>query len=253
MSHSSKVISPLRLPASLAVPGVEAFTTLRGHGRSIGPYAGLNLGAHVGDRAASVAANRQHLCAALGGNIKPVWLEQVHGTRVIAAHAPSSLTADAAWTDRAGVACAVMTADCLPVVFAADHGRCVAVAHAGWRGLAAGILTSTVNALPVPADQLHVWLGPAIGPEVFEVGAEVHASFIDAFGVQAEACFRPAQRRAKWLCDLYALARLSLAALGCTRITGGERCTLTELSNFYSYRRDGVTGRMATLVYLAPN
>lgn len=252
----SKVAEPLslpRLPASLAVPGVKAFTTLRGQGRSVGPYAGLNVGAHVGDKPSSVAANRQYLYSALPDKTKPVWLEQVHGTRVVAAHAPASLIADGAWTDRTGVACAVMTADCLPVVFAAADASCVAVAHAGWRGLAAGILASTVNALPVPAQRLHVWLGPAIGPAAFEVGVEVQAAFIDALGASAAACFRPVEGGDKWLCDLYALARLSLLQLGCARVTGGEYCTLTEDNDFYSYRRDGITGRMATLVYLQPN
>jgi len=253
MHRSVDPLAPWRVSADLGIAGVEAFTTLRGQGRSAGVYAGLNLGAHVDDRPSDVAANRHALCARLPGKTKPVWLEQVHGTRVIAAHAPASLTADAAWTDRTGVACAVMTADCLPVVFAADDGSCVAVAHAGWRGLAAGILTSTVKAMPLSAQRLRVWLGPAIGPEAFEVGGEVVASFVKTLGLPAEACFQPKADGEKWLGDLYALARLSLARLGCEQVTGGDYCTFQQPHDFYSYRRDGVTGRMATLVYLQPN
>ena len=253
MNNSLETLMPWRVSADLGVPGVEAFTTLRGQGRSTGVYSSFNLGTHVGDRPSDAAANRYALCARLPGKTKPVWLEQVHGTRVIAAHAPESLTADAAWTDRTGVACAVMTADCLPVVFAAEDGSCVAVAHAGWRGLAAGILTSTVKAMPISAAHLRVWLGPAIGPEAFEVGAEVVAAFVKTLGLPAEACFQPNVDGEKWFGDLYALARLSLARLGCAQVTGGEYCTVNQPNDFYSYRRDGVTGRMATLVYLQPN
>lgn len=234
-----------------APPAVRAVTTTRHGGVSGGAWASMNPADHVGDDAAAVAANRARLRGVLALPAEPVWLEQVHGVRVVeAAGAGERPAADAAWTGRTGVVCAVLTADCLPVVFADRAGRCVAVAHAGWRGLAAGVLEATLGALPVPAADLMVWLGPAIGPAAFEVGAEVRAAFLDHDAAAAPA-FAPGRDGAHWFADLYTLARRRLVAAGVPAVYGGGWCTHTDGSRFYSYRRDGVTGRMATLAWLA--
>jgi hypothetical protein len=211
----------------------------------------MNPAGHVGDAAAAVAANRARLREALALPAEPVWLEQVHGVRVVeAAQAGDLPAADAAWTDRPGVVCAVLTADCLPVVFADRAGRCVAVAHAGWRGLAAGVLEATLGQLPVPPAELLAWLGPAIGPAAFEVGAEVRAAFL-AHDAAAAHAFVRGRDGAHWFADLYTLARQRLAAAGVHAVFGGGCCTYTDSRRFFSYRRDGVTGRMATLAWLA--
>lgn len=228
---------------------VGAFATTRSGGVSGGVFASLNLGNHVGDDPAAVAANRDLVCRHLGG--RPVWLSQVHGVTAVDAAAVAGTAppeADAAFSRRPGVACAVMTADCLPVLFCDDAGTVVAVAHAGWRGLQAGVLEATVRAMGVPAGSLMAWLGPAIGPGAFEVGGEVREAFV---GVAAEAvaAFKPAAE-GKWLADIYLLARQRLAAQGVTRVFGGDFCTVTDRERFFSYRRDGQTGRMASLIWL---
>lgn len=266
------------LHSPVNLPGVAALTTLRSGGFSGGPFHSWNFGAHVGDDASSVAKNRRALAKLLPDEREPIWLNQVHGSRCIEARdVTPSTEADAIWTQEPGIACAVVTADCLPVVFASADSSVVAVAHAGWRGLAAGVLQATVSALPCHPSALHVWLGPAIGPAAFEVGAEVRAEFMASPGASAEHCFIPVGanqaplNRArmsqapeedlktggepepqKYLADLYGLARVVLSSCGVTRVTGGDHCTYTETDKFFSYRRNGVTGRMATVVVINP-
>ncbi|HEX4895473.1 MAG TPA: peptidoglycan editing factor PgeF [Solimonas sp.] len=231
-----------------APPGVHALQTLRGQGASIGPWAGLNLGDHCGDEPACVAANRLALREGLHLPGEPGWLRQVHGTAVARLPATVPLPeADAAWTDRAGVVCAILTADCLPVVLAADDGSVVAAAHAGWRGLAGGVLEATVAALPVAPQRLRAWMGAAIGPAAFEVGPEVRAAFVGRDPATAVA-FRPGAGD-RWLADLYALARRRLMQMGVSRVDGGGECTYGAADRWYSFRRDRLCGRMATLIW----
>jgi len=226
---------------------VGALVTTRAGGVSRAPYTGLNLGGHVGDDPASVAQNRAILRAALPA--EPVWLKQVHGGAVFDADGGNASTeADASMTRQAGRVCAVLTADCLPVLFCDHDGSVVAAAHAGWRGLVGGVLEATVAAMQVPADSVMAWLGPAIGVQAFEVGDEVREAFV-AMQPHASAAF-VAQRRGKWLADIYALARLRLQRIGVNHIYGGGTCTYSEAARFYSYRRDGATGRMASLIWL---
>ena len=230
--------------------GVRAISTTRAGGFSEGCYAGFNLGLHVGDRAQHVEQNRRLLREALRLPGEPCWLEQRHGTRVIRLPAARSeaLRGDAAYTNVRGTVCAVQTADCLPVLFCDRQGSCVAVAHGGWRGLLDGVLENTVRALPVPASQLLCWLGPAIGPARFEVDAALRERFVGKVGDLAPA-FTPG-RSGKCLADLYRIARILLAIQGVHAVTGGTHCTHTEGEKFFSYRRDGITGRQATLVWL---
>jgi hypothetical protein len=229
--------------------GVKAYSTTRHGGVSLPPYDSLNLGTHVGDDAQAVACNRQRLVAGAGLPQMPVWLEQVHGTRVLAldGQMPDDLQADAVYSNVAGQVCAVMTADCLPVLFASQAGDEVAAAHAGWRGLCDGVLERTVERFTAAPGKLTVWLGPAIGPQRFEVGAEVRAAFIAA-NVAAASAFIPYGD--KFLADIYLLARQRLQRAGIFAINGGNRCTVTEMSHFFSYRRDGVTGRLASLIWV---
>ncbi|KAA8996217.1 polyphenol oxidase [Affinibrenneria salicis] len=228
---------------------VGACGTTRNGGLSLAPYASLNLGNHVGDNADTVLANRLRLSAGAGLPAQPVWLNQVHGTHV--ARLPlgqdDGVTADAAYTNQAGTVCAVMTADCLPVLFCSIAGDEVAAAHAGWRGLCAGVLEATLSHFQAPADRIMAWLGPAIGPQQFEVGAEVREAFITSDPRSAQA-FLPHGER--FLADIYQLARLRLQTVGVQKIYGGQHCTVSEAQKFFSYRRDGVTGRMASLIWL---
>jgi polyphenol oxidase len=248
-----------------APAGVRALSTFRSGGASAAPYASLNLGDHVGDWLMAVAENRRRLKAAAGLPAEePAWLMQVHGTKVIDLDAavagpldPADLgasgpvgPADAAFTRRRGRVCAILTADCLALVLAADSGDLVAAAHAGWRGLAGGVIEATVKALQVAPEQLIAWLGPAIGPEHFEVGAEVRQAFVEG-DLGAEAAFVP-NARGRFMADLSALARRRLAALGVSRIYGGGHCTYADKDRYFSHRRDGVTGRQATLIWLEP-
>lgn len=227
---------------------VRALQTTRIGGCSPAPWASFNLGDHVGDDPARVAANRTTLRRLLPG--EPCWLRQVHGTVAVDVEKVAEMTtADAAWTARPGSVCAVMTADCLPVLFCDRAGTTVAAAHAGWRGLAAGVLEAAIVAMNVAPGELLAWLGPAIGPANFEVGDEVRAAFL-AHDPAATTAFAT-HGRGKWLADIYALAARRLVAAGVTAISGGDWCTLADQERFYSYRRDGVTGRMATLVWLA--
>jgi YfiH family protein len=232
-----------------APASVGSLATTRRGGVSGGVFAELNLGDHVGDVPAAVAANREILRQRAGA--RPVWLRQVHGRRVVDLDLePGRLPAeaDAALARKPGVACVVMTADCLPVLFCDLHGTVVAAAHAGWRGLLAGVLEATVAAMKVPGRELMAWLGPAIGPQAFEVGGEVREAFTGA-DADAAAAFRPSAG-GKWLADIYRLARQRLAGQGVVRVSGGGFCTVSDAARFFSHRRDGRTGRMASLVWL---
>lgn len=241
-------MAELLFPDWPAPANVRAAQTTRSGGVSPAPWNALNLGDHVGDEALRVAANRAELRQSLPA--EPVWLQQVHGTRVLdAAMAAERPEADAAWARQAGVVCAVMTADCLPVLFCDKAGTVVAAAHAGWRGLQAGVLEATLAAMATPAAEILAWLGPAIGPQAFEVGDEVRAAFCSVDPAAAEA-FRE-HGNGKWLANIYQLAGQRLRAAGVRSISGGGYCTLSDSARFFSYRRDGVTGRMATLVWLA--
>lgn len=225
---------------------VRSCVTTRSFGPSQSPFDCFNLGDHVGDDPQQVQANRDWLAQQLG--CAPVWLEQVHGIEVVEARPGTVATADACWSRTPGVACAIMSADCLPVLLTDRAGSCVAAAHAGWRGLVAGVLEQSITAMQVPVHEVLVWLGPAIGPAVFEVGPEVRTAFVAQHAAAASA-FVPSARAGHWLADLYQLARIRLAALGVQAVFGGGQCTLSD-ERFYSYRRSAVTGRMASLVWL---
>jgi YfiH family protein len=253
-----------------APPGVRSAFTLRTGGVSEVPYDSLNLGAAIGDAPDAVAENRRRVRAKLRLPAEPVWLEQVHGTAVVdlsglgAPRLPGSsqagdgagdstrppLIGDASVAWGAGVVCAIRVADCMPVLFAARDGSAVAAAHAGWRGLAGGVLEATVQRLGMPPSRLIAWMGPAIGPTHFEVGDEVRDAFTatDANAVSSFA----ANERGRWQCDLYALARRRLEVIGISGIYGGGCCTFAEPQRFFSFRRDGQCGRMAALIWIEP-
>jgi len=232
---------------------IGAVMSTRAGGVSEAPFDSLNFGRSAGDAPAAVDENRRRFAASLDG-ARPVWMSQVHGARVLRLPVDGGaapLAADAAITTEPGIACTVMVADCLPVLFAAPSGRGVGAAHAGWRGLAGGVLETSVAALCEAAGcaplELQAWLGPCIGPRQFEVGAEV----VEAFGGGARFVARPRPDGAmRWLADLPGLARDRLRAVGVTQITGGTWCTVEDASRFFSFRRDGVSGRMAAAVWL---
>lgn len=247
---------------------VHAVFTTRAGGLSAAPYDSLNLGDHVGDQPADVSANRTILQQAI--QAKPVFLQQVHGTQIewISPDTPQGTPADGCITDKRGMACTIMVADCLPVLLTNEQGTVVAAVHAGWRGLAGeggqGVLEeiievfSALDAVDTTkiAIKIIAWLGPCIGPDVFEVGPEVRDAFV-AWDPMAEALFKPSHRATglgKWLADLQGLARLRLAAMGVTQIYGNDGsepwCTVSNPSQFFSYRRDGVSGRMAACIWL---
>ena len=248
-----------------APTNIGALTTTRLGGYSLAPYGlnknlpgGLNLGVHVGDDHDLVMCNRQLLARALPS--MPIWLNQVHSDDVVVLdeHAPPNQIADAAVTAVPNIVCAVLTADCLPVLFCDRGGRAVGAAHAGWRGLCGGVLEATALAHAdaagcAPCDQL-AWLGPAISRHQFEVGEDVFAAFMAAALANefhaTSGAFYPSGNPNKKLCDLYALARIRLRRVGIKHVYGGEYCTLTQAQHFYSYRRDGITGRMASLIWL---
>ena len=238
-----------------APPAVRAAFTLRMGGVSAAPFDSLNVGAHVGDAGAAVTENRRRVRAQLRLPVEPSWLEQVHGIEVADLDAASArasaaqLTADAAIARGAGSVCVMQVADCMPVLFAARDGCAVAAAHAGWRGLAAGVLEATLARLAVAPAGLIAWLGPAIGPAHFEVGGEVRAAFL-AHDAAAAAAFT-ANTRGRWQCDLNALVRRRLSAAGVTAVFGGGWCTYSDPLRFFSYRRAGPCGRMAALIWLA--
>jgi YfiH family protein len=241
-----------------APPGVRALSTFRTGGVSTAPYGSLNLGSHVGDAPAAVAENRRRLRVAAGLPAEPVWLEQVHGCHVADLDAvpdPGGLgrvgPADAAVTRLPGRVCAILTADCLPVLLAAESGDLVAATHAGWRGIASGVIEAAVAAMTAAGatpGRLLAWLGPAIGPRHFEVGAEVREALL-ASDPGAQAAFAP-NARGRFMADLGMLARRRLEARGIDRIYGGGECTFDVADKYFSYRRDGVTGRQAALIWL---
>jgi len=230
-----------------APPTVRALVTTRAGGASRGPYASFNLDPRVGDDPSAVERNRETLRSALPSD--PLWLHQVHGAEVVAAEsAPARPRADGAVARTRHSVCAVLTADCLPVLLASRSGEVVGIAHAGWRGLAAGVIEATIARMAVAAAQVVAWLGPAIGPRAYEVGQDVYDAFVAADAGAAQAF--TALGAGKHLADLYALARRRLAAAGVEAVYGGGFCTHAEGQRFYSYRRDRTTGRFASLVWM---
>jgi YfiH family protein len=229
---------------------VRAAFTLRGGGVSAAPFDSLNIGAHVGDEAAAVVENRRRVRTRLSLPAEPAWLEQVHGTRVAELDAPGVATgpADGVVTREKGRVCAVQVADCLPVLFSSPDAAAVGAAHAGWRGLAAGVLEATIAQLEVEPTRLIAWLGPAISAVHFEVGDEVRSAFLARD--PGAGCAFARNSRDRWQCDLNVLARRRLAALGVGRVCGGVWCTYADRARFFSYRRDGRCGRMAALIWL---
>lgn len=233
---------------------VRAAMSLRAGGVSGAPYDTMNVGVHVGDAPEAVAENRRRLRSALGLVSEPLWLEQIHGTDVvnlddIGPQESTPIRADAAVTRTPGRACVIQVADCMPVLFAAANGSVVGAAHAGWRGLANGVLEGTVAAMRTDAASLHAWLGPAISQPHFEVGEEVRAAFV-AHDPSATVAFR-ANERQRWQCDLDTIARQRLSAIGVRHIFSAAGCTYADRVRFFSYRRDGQCGRMAALIWLA--
>ncbi|CAN7357683.1 peptidoglycan editing factor PgeF [Trinickia sp. LjRoot230] len=273
MNHRDLTLADCLQPSWRVSPRVRALVTTRAGGVSLPPYGrfgdgtelpgGLNLGPHTGDDASRVEQNRARVAALTAAHA--AWLEQIHGDTIVDAEQALACDAvpqaDASVTSAPGVACVVMVADCLPVLLCDPAGRAVGAAHAGWRGLAAGIVEKAAlrvaAAAGVPAHSLHAYLGPAIGPRAFEVGPEVRETFLgQADGPKerertASAFVASAATPGKYFADLYALARLRLGRHEITQVTGGQACTFTERERFYSYRRDGVTGRMAALIWLA--
>lgn len=230
-----------------APPNVRAIITTRAGGASRGAYAGLNLGMRSGDAAEDVARNRASLRQWLPA--EPLWLRQVHGTRVVeAGSAESNPEADAAYARAPGRVCAALSADCLPLLLCDEQGTTVAAVHAGWRGLCSGVIEQALRAMERPPQALLAYLGPAIGPAAYEVGAELRQAFVAA-DAESVAAFAPG-KPGKFYADLYALARRRLARSGVARVYGGGYCTYTERERFYSYRRDGATGRMASLIWM---
>ncbi len=229
---------------------VRAFSTTRQGGVSAPPYHSLNLATHVGDDPRQVAKNRDCLQQQLALPSAPAWLNQVHGIDIHTLNEPLTLpvTADGSISDKAGLVCAVMTADCLPILLCDRAGHRVAAIHAGWRGLCSGIIEKSIQQMGLPAEQLLAWLGPAIGATAFQVGAEVRDAFI-AHDISASEAFVQ-QDQQHWLADLYQLARQRLLSQGVNAIYGGECCTFQQRELFFSYRREGVTGRMASFIWL---
>lgn len=225
---------------------IYAGTTLRTGGLSMAPYTSWNMGLHTGDDPQHVLQNRQKLCLPA----EPYWLEQVHGTQLVEAKQNSKMPeqADGAYSRSKNTICAVMTADCLPVLFCDAKGQQVAAVHAGWRGLAAGILDNTVCQFSDPAETLLVWLGPAISQSAYEVGDEVRAAFTSR-NTESKTAFKAGKKNHWWM-DLYALARLNLARLGVEQVYGGDVCTYNDVEKFFSYRRDGETGRMLSVIWI---
>ena len=224
---------------------IKAGITLRQGGVSENPYGSFNLATHVGDAVTDVEKNRNMLDVPNS----PQWLEQVHSTKAVLLPSKAIIPkADASYTSDSNVVCAVMTADCLPLLITNKEGSQVAAIHAGWRGLCDGIIEETINKLSVDTESLLVWLGPAIGADVYEVGEEVYDAFTKE-DVEAKKSFKPTSEK-HWLFDIYRLARLRLNRLGVKQIYGGDRCTLTEEESFFSYRRDDVTGRMASMIWI---
>ena len=245
----------------LAPDNVHAFTTTRNCnreelGNSRGVYSAFNLAEHVHDQLSAVLSNRQLLNDFFKLPSEPVWLKQTHSKRVIDAYSGDTgcadqveIEADASWTSKSNIVCAVLTADCLPVFFTNSTGSCVAIAHAGWRGMLNGVISSTFHASGIKPDDCMVWLGPAIGPDKFEVGEDVTQSFLAKDKNTSKAFVKIDATH--WMCDVYRLARIELKQMGIHNIYGGDLCTYSDKEKFYSYRRDGETGRMASLIWTA--
>lgn len=241
-------IKPWLTPDWPTPPTIHAATTLRSGGVSRGVYSSLNPALHVGDDADLVRQNRHIIKNVLDLPSEPVWLEQIHSNRAVPAIITATLQqADASYTSESGVVCAVLTADCLPLLVCSTDGSQIAAIHAGWKGLLAGVIGNTLAAMG--NNDFMVWLGPAIGPDCFEIGAEVREAFV-AKSTAFTPAFKP-QAKGKWLADIYQLTRIELAMLGINKVYGGGFCTVTEQKRFYSYRRDKITGRMATLIWRA--
>lgn len=251
MSFDKNILTP-EWPA----PGnVRALSTTRAGGDSQPPWGSFNLGDHVGDNPEHVRINRKRLAGATGLLPDSIgWLKQVHGTDVVeltSATVGTVPTADGSFTRHAGIACAILTADCLPVILADQQGTVVGAAHAGWRSLCGGVLENLVTAMAAAPNTLHAWLGPAIGPDHFEVGPEVRDAFLAADPAAASAFHASGARPGHFMADIYALATQQLNRLGITTVSGGGLCTVSDNARFFSYRRDGQTGRMGTLVWLS--
>ncbi len=245
-------MNPLIFPDWPQPTNITSCSTTRIGGVSLMPFDSLNLGGHVGDDPLLVSKNRQRLLELAGMPQQPLWLEQVHGTTVLnfTGGDIENNQADAIYTNQVGKVCAVMTADCLPVLFCSKDGSEVAAAHAGWRGLCEGILENTLAKFAHPAHEIMAWLGPAIGPEKFEVGAEVREAFINKSSELAGGFTTCGD---KFLADIYFLAKKKLQKMGMTSIYGGSFCTVKEKNRFFSYRREGKTGRMASLIWINTN
>lgn len=228
---------------------IGACSTLREGGISLPPYHSLNLGTHVGDELSRVEENRRRLCQEAQLPEMPLWLEQVHGTHVVTLNTEKNneVEGDALYTATEKKVCAIMTADCLPVLFTTRDGTEIGAAHGGWRGLCHGVLQNTLAQFKAPKHQIMAWLGPAIGPNAFEVGAEVRLAFIEK-NKAFDPVFIP--HNGKYLANIYMLARIILQENGVTQIYGGDFCTVTEKSRFFSYRREQITGRMASLIWI---
>lgn len=232
-----------------APQNVHAYTTTRIGGYSTGNYESFNLAHHVNDKSEHVLKNRQKLINDLKLPAEPYWLEQTHSTRVVKAMATDN-NADAAYTTKTKQVCSILTADCLPILVCDKQGSCVAAVHAGWRGLLSGIIENSLQALAIKPENLLVWLGPAIGPKAFEVGDDVRQPFIDKNPMHENA-FYPALQPGKWFADIYKLATNVCHGLDITQLYGGSYCTYTDKQRFFSFRRDGQTGRMAHLIWLS--
>ena len=229
-------------------PNVRAYFTRRHGGESQSPYDSLNLSQAVEDSQSAVLNNRLRIAQALSLPGAPVWLQQIHSPRVIDAACYSTLTADAAVVFQPGVVCTVLTADCLPLLLCATDGTCVGASHCGWRGIVAGIVENTVQRLGQPPEKLLAYLGPSIGPYAYEVGEDMRRTVLSRIPDAARA-FRPIAAH-RWHANLYTMVRLQLQSLGVHAIYGDERCTFSEVEHFFSYRRDGKTGRMASFIWL---
>lgn len=239
------------IPDWPAPPRIHACTSTRLGGVSRPPYAGLNLAFHVGDAPRHVRENRTRLRQRLQLPHEPLWLRQVHGTCVVdGIHAPPEPEADGSFAGQPGIVCAVLTADCLPLLLCDRQGTRVAAVHAGWRGLSSGVIESAIDALQVPGENLLAWLGPAIGPSAFEVGPEVRSAFL-AHDPRTASAFSPSPA-GRWHADLYELARHRLHTQGVQAVHGGGMCTFADEGRFYSYRRDKTTGRMASVIWIEP-
>ena len=241
------MIKPI-IPDWPAPEHVRAYSTTRKDGVSQGAWASLNLATHVKDDPVHVAENRRRLSEALAIPNEPYWLEQVHGTEVVRPELMTTHCADAAFTQQSDTPCVVMTADCLPVLFCDEQGTAVAATHAGWRGLAAGVLEQTLKCFDDPS-KVMAWMGPAIGPKHFEVGDEVREVFVQQHS-QTESAFVES-RPGHWMTDIFQLAQQRLSAAGVPKIYGGGVCTYADAYHFYSFRRESITGRMASLIWLS--